>query len=187
MKLVLIGSSTGGPGHLLKIIKNLPKGYRPCVVIAQHIGEIFLPSLVQNFVSESSVELTICEDKKIIQEGVVYFAKGEHINTIVQTQRGFEFKIENEISTTYAPNINRLFSSVALISGKFESVMGVVLTGIGDDGAQGLLELRRANAITISESADSAIVYGMPRCALENGAAQEVLTIEQIAQKIARF
>ncbi len=187
MKLVLIGSSTGGPGHLQKILKLLPADYKPCIVIAQHIGEQFLASLIQNFTSECHLPIHACENRQRLANGNIFFAKGEHINEISHDSNGLSFHILNETSDTYAPNINRLFSSAAKNSSKFDKILAVILTGIGDDGASGMLELRRSGAHTIAESKDSAIVYGMPRCAMENGAAVEELNIDQISKRIADF
>lgn len=187
MKLVIIGSSTGGPGHLLKILKQLPIGYKPCVVIAQHIGEQFLASLIQNLISECHLPISACKNRQKLSSGAVFFAKGEHINEIASDNNGLSFNILDEISDTYAPNINRLFSSAAKNAKKFDSILAVLLTGIGDDGAAGMMELKKHGAYTIAESKDSAIVYGMPRCAIETGAAMEELSIDQISKKIASF
>jgi len=187
VKLVLIGSSTGGPGHLMKIVKKLPSDYDACIVIAQHIGELFLPSLVQNFVSECALPILIGNNGVGLQNGAIYFVKGDSINEIAESNCKFILRVLEEKSDTYAPNINRLFMSAARIADKFDSVLAVLLTGIGDDGAVGMLELKKAGAYTIAESEGSAIVYGMPRCAKEIGATKEILSIDEIVSVISRF
>ncbi len=187
MKLVLIGCSTGGPGHLGKILSKLPVGYDACLVIVQHIGEVFLPSLVQNFESSCNIPMNICSDGTVLKAGNVYFAKGELLCEMRSSSHNVVWHISNIKSDTYAPNINNLFASVAHIADRFDSILATILTGIGDDGASGLLELKNRGAYTIAESKESAIVYGMPRSASENGAALDVLNIEQIASKIANF
>jgi two-component system chemotaxis response regulator CheB len=187
MKLILIGCSTGGPGHLSKILKTLPPDYKGCIIIAQHIAEAFLPSLVQNFESECKLPLYICADGTALREGSVYFAKGEHINEIKARGGSIVWSISSEISDTYAPNINRLFYSASKLANSFEKMAGILLTGIGDDGAKGLLELKMAGSLTIAESEESAIVYGMPRSAKEINAAVEILNISEIITKIANF
>jgi two-component system, chemotaxis family, protein-glutamate methylesterase/glutaminase len=187
LKIIAIGSSTGGPGHLQKILKLLPKEFSGCVLIAQHIGEQFLPSLIHNLANECAIPLHIASDRLTLSPSSVIFAKGEHINLIESAGGKLVLRIMEEKSDTYSPNIDRLFHSIAHIKTTSAKSMGVLLTGIGDDGAKGLLAMKNAGAYTVAESEKTAIVYGMPRCAMEIGAASQILDIGDIAKAVAEF
>jgi len=117
----------------------------------------------------------------------VVFAKGESINLVEMHNGNPVIKILDEKSDTYSPNIDRLFLSISSIKTIAQNSMGVLLTGIGDDGAKGLLAMRQAGAFTIAESEKTAIVYGMPRCAKELDAASKILDIDDVAKAIVEF
>lgn len=163
-KLVLIGSSTGGPGHLKKLLADID--INSCaVVIAQHMSLNFMNTFIEQmkvfFKSENLVNKI---DKKISIKNGVYICTQN--STILPTQPLSIAPYDGEIKTTYNPNVDMLFSSAAKIT-KSADIIAILLTGIGDDGAKGLFELYKAKAKCIVENEESAIVYGMPKRAKE--------------------
>jgi two-component system chemotaxis response regulator CheB len=108
------------------------------------------------------------------------------INEVRYENGVYRLKILDTVSDDYSPSIDRLFFSMSSLP-DVSNIMAVVLTGIGDDGARGLLELKKAGAYTVAESEQTSVVYGMPRAAYEMGAAREVLDLEKIVEKILEF
>lgn len=185
-KLVAIGSSTGGPGHIQKILSAIPADFNASIVIGQHINSVFLDSIVESLNSLCHIPVYVGKDHLVIQKPSVVFAKGVGINEIRDENGVYKLRIFDEASEDYSPSINRLFFSIASLP-RPSQILAALLTGIGDDGAKGLLELRRAGAYTIAESEKTAVVYGMPRAAYEMGAAAEVLDLDKIILKILEF
>lgn len=185
-KLIAIGSSSGGPGHIQKILTAIPADFNASIIIGQHINSIFLDSIVESLNSFCRIPVYVGKDNLAIQTPSVVFAKGAGINEIRGENGLYRLKILDVASEDYSPSINRLFFSMASLP-QPSQILAAVLTGIGDDGARGLLELRRAGAYTIAESEKTAVVYGMPRAAYELGAANEVLDLDKIITKILEF
>ena len=185
-KIVAIGSSTGGPGHLQKILSAVPSDFNATIVIAQHINSIFLDSIVESLNSFCRIPVYVGHDGMPLDVPSVVFAKGPGINHIVYESGTYKLKILDIVSEDYSPSVNRLFLSLTSLQ-KQPNILAVLMTGIGDDGARGLLELRKIGAHTVAESEESAVVYGMPRAAYEMDAAQEVLNLDRIVNKILEF
>jgi len=185
-KIVAIGSSTGGPGHIQKILSAIPSNFNASIIIGQHINSVFLESIVESLNSFCRIPVYVGKDNLIIEKPSVVFARGAGINEVRYENGIYKLKILDVASEDYSPSINRLFLSLALTPMP-SSVLAALLTGIGDDGARGLLELRNKGAHTIAESEKTAVVYGMPRAAYEMGAADEVLDLEDIIHKILEF
>jgi len=185
-KLIAIGSSTGGPGHIQKILSVIPGDFKASIVIGQHINSIFLDSIVESLNSFCHIPVYVGKDNLVLQTPSVVFAKGAGINEVRYEHGTYKLKILDIASEDYSPSINRLFLSIASLPSK-PSVLAALLTGIGDDGARGLLELKKVGAHTIAESEKTAVVYGMPRAAYEMGAADEVLDLDKIILKILEF
>lgn len=185
-KLIAIGSSTGGPGHLQKILSAIPSDFNASIVIGQHINSIFLESIVDSLNSCCRIPVYVGRDGLIIKKPSVVFANGIKINEVRTNEGSYILRILDKESERYSPSINHLFSSIATLGAR-SSVLATLLTGIGDDGAKGLLELKNAGAHTIAESEKTAVVYGMPRAAYEIGAAREALDLDEIIKKILEF
>ncbi|WP_169974074.1 MULTISPECIES: CheB methylesterase domain-containing protein [unclassified Campylobacter] len=181
-KLVLVGASTGGPGHLKKLFRNL-KIHNTSVVIAQHMSLMFIPSFADQFGKECCVDVVRLEGKTELKDAIYICEKNSEITTC----RPLSAKVCDLIKeTTYNPNVDILFSS-AVEACKFCDVMAILLTGIGDDGARGLNELYKAGANCIAESKESAIVYGMPKRAKEINPNLKSMSIYQIRAELERF
>ena len=184
-KLILIGSSTGGPGHLEKILSQLKPGFSSTVIIAQHIDSIFLPSMVKRLNDISELDIIQAQEDQHIKDGSIVFAHKDITNLQLNHTKGLHLKKCAQTSH-YSPSIDALFLTAAKLCSTVD-ILACVLTGIGDDGAKGMLALKKSGAHCISESEESSIIYGMPKAAVELGASTEVLSLNEIIDKIQNF
>jgi len=176
-KLVVIGASTGGPPVLQTILSRLPKPFPLPIVIVQHIASGFASSLAEWLNNTCGLKVVLAEDNTIATPGVAYIAPhGSHTTISAGGVFNLQKPAENEI---LVPAVNPLFKSAAAALGS--SCIGILLTGMGKDGAEGLLDLKNAGALTIIQDKITSIVYGMPREAEKLGAAQLILPPEEIA------
>ncbi len=183
-KIVLIGASTGGPGHLKKILSNVPKSFQASIVIAQHMNSAFIPSFIGQFHNELSLNVFSIDHSLEFKSSSVYFCP----HNCILEKRHFALgitphKIEQ---TPYNPSVDTLFLS-ALPFTHEATILAVLLTGIGNDGALGLSELEKKGAQCIAESEQSAIVYGMPKRAMEINPNITSLPLERIITAIQTF
>lgn len=177
--LLAIGSSTGGPSALLGILGRLPQDFPVPIVVAQHIAEGFIPGLVSWLDSGCKVNVCAAEDGQQIEPGRAYFAPTGRNLEVDGTILRFSEPLSTQL---YIPSADTLFYSVASTYGAH--AVGVILTGMGADGAMGLKAMRDAGAVTIAQDEASSTVYGMPRAAAEMGAASKVLAINDIAAEV---
>lgn len=184
MRLILIGSSTGGPGHLDRILKGLQQNFEGTIVIAQHMSPHFIDSFARQIGTISPLEVHVVRDGMTLHPSKLYVCSGEC--RIVENRAHLVFSRQESKVSLYTPDINALFSSAAKLSSVLKR-FGVILTGIGEDGAKGASELFRSGGKCMFESEESAIVYGMPRRALELTPEADTGTIEEIASAIQRF
>jgi two-component system chemotaxis response regulator CheB len=182
--ILLIGASTGGPGRLHTILEQLPSDFLPAIIIAQHMGSPFIASFVKQLSSVTSLKvLKVCDGMEL-EFSSVYICSGECQLT---EQNGRIYFSHNEGSSLpYTPDINTLLFSAAELS-KSIGKMGVILSGIGDDGAKGARVLFEAGGICMFESEESATVYGMPRCAKELVPQADIGGMTQIISAIKCF
>ncbi len=183
-RVVLIGSSTGGVDALLTVIGGLPANCAP-TVIAQHMPQHFLRSFAQRLNAHSAPSVSIAEDGEKLVQGRVLLAPGGSLHaelTGVSTPR---IRLRRDDGTAlYVPSVERLFGSAE----DFASMaIAVMLTGMGRDGAREMRRLRDAGATTIAQSSDTCIVDGMPKAAREEGAAQEVVALENIPSRVVEL
>lgn len=183
-KLVLIGASTGGPGHLDKIFRALPAGFGIPVVVAQHINFQFLPTLCESLSSVSRVGVQMAREDEALN-GCGYLTHRD-VNRFAKSAGRVTFA-KSIPCGDHAPNVDELFLSAVDITSNGCQVLAALLTGIGQDGAEGLLALRKAGAKTLAESEKTAIVYGMPRAAYELGAVDRPTDLDGIIQQIVAF
>lgn len=180
--VVAIGSSTGGPSALMSLLGGLPADFPLPVVIAQHIADGFIPGLVAWLQTGSRLVISCAADGESMEGGRVYFAP---------TGRNLEVRgaamcyATPEPGQLYIPSADTLFRSVALSHGRH--AVGVILTGMGADGASGLRAMREAGAATIAQDEETSTVFGMPRAAAEMGSAVAVLPVGAIAGEILRL
>ena len=183
-KVVLIGASTGGPGHLKKLLKDLPSNIKVPIVVAQHMSSVFIPSFVQQFKTElKSPVLRLHEDRQIEQGGVYICEK----NCVFSNKRGIHVSFSlAPAQTLYNPSIDALFASATCLCDDYE-VLSIILTGIGHDGASGMVDLQRNGARCIAESEESAVVFGMPKKAQEIVPNVKVLSLDRIKRELEEF
>ncbi|GAV30893.1 chemotaxis response regulator containing a CheY-like receiver domain and a methylesterase domain [Coriobacteriaceae bacterium EMTCatB1] len=179
VSLVAIGSSTGGPSALMSVLAPLPADFPVPIVIAQHIADGFVPGLVSWLDAACRIAVRAAEDGETVRPGTAYLAP-TGLNLTVETLT-MRFKKPGE-RQLYIPSADTLFESVAKTHGA--SAIGVLLTGMGDDGARGLKSLHDAGALTIAQDEATSTVFGMPKAAIEMGAARKVLPVQQIADAL---
>lgn len=183
-KLILIGTSTGGPGHLKKILSKLHVGFDIPIVIAQHMNEVFIKSFVKQFDDELPFDFYLASDKHIIKSSSMYIC-GNHCE-FNEAKLGLMLEKADNVDSHYNPSVNHLFMSAVKLCSKYD-VLAILLTGIGSDGAMGLSKLQEAGATCIAESEESAIVFGMPKKAAELNSAIKVMNLERIADYVKNF
>jgi two-component system chemotaxis response regulator CheB len=179
-EIVAIATSTGGPAALSEILRTLPGDFPLPIVIVQHMATDFYPSLVAWLSKLTSLRVVMAQPGEQPRPGTVYFASGEgHLR--LSLHRRFEIDT-NTGASAYTPSGDVLLESVAKAYGS--EAVGVVLTGMGDDGARGLRAMRAAGATTIAQDEGSSVVFGMPREAIHLGGAQQVLALPDIANAL---
>lgn len=185
-KVVFIGSSTGGPGLIEQICAALPANYKYPVCIVQHMPEQFTEAFAKRLDRASVLPVHETKSGMEIKPGNVYVARGGvHLHFIKKASGKYVVREEQDKgSHFFQPSVDEMmFSGLKAFGG--QNSVGVILTGIGDDGADGMVALKKAGAYTLGESEESATVYGMPKEAYERGGVMEQLDFMQILKKIA--
>jgi two-component system chemotaxis response regulator CheB len=180
--IIAMGASTGGTEALAKVIRGLKKDV-PGVVIVQHMPEGFTQMYAERLDNEGVVAVKEAKSGDIVKPGHVLLAPGDRQMRIVKINGVYqvECRVEPKVSG-HCPSVDVLFESVAKVAGR--KAIGVIMTGMGSDGAKGLLAMKQAGAQTIGQDEKSCVVYGMPRVAYEMGAVDWQVPLEQIPQKI---
>ncbi len=184
---VLIGSSTGGPSALEHIIPRLPGDLPASVFVVQHMPRgNFTSQLAERLNSQSELEVKEAENNEIVKKGIVYIAPGGY-HMIVKNVLG-----KKRIKLTEDPPVNAVRPSVdvtakSLVSAFGKNIVGVILTGMGNDGANGMKLIREKGGKTIACSEDTCVVFGMPKAAIEIGAIDSVKPLYEIAEDIVKF
>ena len=177
-QVVAIGSSTGGPKALHKVLSQLPVDFPSGILVVQHISEGFTSGLVDWLDRVSRVSVKEAEEGDKIQPGVVLIAPHDSHMMVVS---GGRIRLNKALPIKgHRPSANVLFSSMAKVYNK--NGIGVILTGMGEDGATGLVEMRKSGSTTIVQDEDSSVIFGMPKAAIEMGAAEEILPIDEIGK-----
>lgn len=177
-ELIVIGASTGGPPVLQKIFSSIPKLPLP-IVVAQHMPPIFTALFAERLSKISQMEFKEAQIREELKPGTVYIAPGgKHTSLERQEEKTFIRLIEKKEDELYCPSVNILFESAIKIYK--EKLIAVLLTGMGDDGAEGLLKIKNEGGFTIAESEETAIIFGMPGEAVRLNAANRVLPSWQI-------
>jgi two-component system chemotaxis response regulator CheB len=178
--LVAVAASTGGPAALAEIIQNLPADFPLPIVIVQHIAPDFVFSLREWLSGLTPLKIEIAQKGRTPLPGHIYLAPGNaHLS--LTTAQSFDLDLEQH-GEPHMPSGNVLLTSVARSYGTH--AIGIVLTGMGSDGARGLRAMYDAGAFTIAQNEATSVVYGMPRDAIELGAAQQILPVQDIAQTL---
>ncbi len=179
-RLVAVGTSTGGPPALRTVLGDLPDTFPVPVVVVQHISKGFTEGLARWLNETISVRVKLAEAGERLLAGTVYIAPdGVHLQV---TGQGKAALLQESPMDGHRPSVTALFNSVAKQYGR--GAVGVLMTGMGRDGANGLYAMKQEGAYTIAQDEASSIVFGMPKEAINMGAAGEVLALQEIAQRI---
>ena len=180
--IVAIGSSTGGVEALLSILSLFPETCPP-TVITQHMPATFTASFAARLDRASGAKVQEAVDGALLEPGKVYVAPGGATHLEVVRSAGLRCRlVQGDPVSGHRPSVDVLFNSVAQAVG--DKAVGVILTGMGRDGAQGLLAMRKAGARTLGQDEQSCVVYGMPRTAFELGAVEKQVSLSSIGQTI---
>ena len=177
-----IVASTGGPNALLQVLQALPNNFPLPIAIVQHITDSFLESFAAWLGTESPFKTVIVNHRAVPEPGKIYLAPVGHHLIVVGGE--FQLSAADPVSMQ-RPSGTVLLQSMAKSLGS--RAIGVVLTGMGDDGATGLLQIREAGGYTIAEHQSTAVVYGMPACAERIGAACEMIPVDQIGARLTEI
>lgn len=178
-KVVAVGASTGGTEALRDFLQALPVD-APGIVIVQHMPEGFTASFAKRLNETSAIEVKEAADGDTVLAGRALIARGNHHMVLQRSGARYYVELrEGPLVSRHRPSVDVLFRSTAACAGK--NAVGVIMTGMGDDGAQGLLEMRNAGAYTIGQDEESCVVYGMPAEAAKRGAVVRVLPLPEIA------
>jgi two-component system chemotaxis response regulator CheB len=176
--VVAIAASTGGPAALAAVLSRLA-GLTVPVLVAQHFHNDFMAGFVDWLKNQTALPISLAVHGQIARPGEVYISP---IGTHLRLGHGRSLLLDPRPNVIHRPSANELFLSVAAVAG--QTGVGVVLTGMGDDGATGLLAMRRAGARTYVQDRDSCAVFGMPKAALMLGAVDRELPLDVLATAI---
>lgn len=183
-RVVALGTSTGGPQSLQKVIPLLPADLGVPVVVTQHMPPNFTHSLAARLNTLSKVEVVEAQGKEKLEPNVVYIAKGGYHLKFKKVGPSVYTELSTEPSNVFnIPGVDVMVDSIAELYGR--ECLGVIMTGMGSDGCKGLTNLKRIGGTIIAQNEPSCIVYGMPRAVVEAGIADEIVPLDEIAARIA--
>lgn len=183
--LVAIGASTGGTEALREVLEALPAASPP-ILIVQHMPEKFTTAFARRLDMGCAVRVKEAEDGDLVMPGQVLIAPGNLHMLLVRNGSRYTVKIEEGPHVSrHRPSVDVLFRSTAQSAGK--NALGMLLTGMGDDGARGLLEMRQMGCLTLAQDEASCVVFGMPKEAIQRGAAVRTLPLNKMAAEITAF
>ncbi len=187
-KIVLIGTSTGGPRALQEVVTKIPKSIQAPILIVQHMPAGFTKSLATRLDQLSEIAVKEAEQGDILQNGVAYIAPGGYHIKLRKVGTTFGIVLDNQEPprSGHRPSVDVMFEDVSQFN-DFDKV-AVIMTGMGHDGSNGLKVLKSTgNVIAIAESSETCIVYGMPKAAVETQLVDEVADVDDIAQTIMKY
>ncbi len=185
--VIAVASSTGGPSALMEIFTRFPANYRNAIVIAQHMPDKFTRTFAERLSRRGALRVSEAQDQDVVSEGVGFVCPGRHCMELEVSSRGtMKLKVTPPGERDrYVPSADRLLTSVAVGLGR--RAIGVILTGMGDDGVEGAKRIIEAGGMVIAESEESAVVYGMPGAAVRAGAASQSLPLGEIGEMLAKL
>lgn len=180
--ILVIGSSTGGPSAVQRVLTDLGEGYPFPVIVVQHMPPVFTRQFAQRLEKNTGFKCREGKDMDRLSPGQILVVPGGYHLAIRRGGARLVRVFEKKEGDRYVPSVDITMQSVGQRFGPL--AIGVLLTGMGNDGAQGLLEIRKSGGFTIAESEESAVVFGMPRSAVQMGAACAVLPLDRIGRKV---
>ncbi|MCP5455199.1 MAG: chemotaxis response regulator protein-glutamate methylesterase [Thermotogae bacterium] len=184
-KIIAIGASTGGTEALRFILKRLPSDMPP-IIITQHMPQYFTKSFSESLNRESKLEVKEAENMELLRPGKALIAPGNfHLVLNRDGARYFVNVKDGPAVFHQRPSVEVMFYSVAKHAGK--NALGVILTGMGKDGAEGLLKMKEAGAHTLAQDEKSCVVFGMPREAINLGGVDKIISLEKIPEYLIKY
>ena len=184
-KIVAIGASTGGTEALRELLEAMPRDCPP-IVIVQHMPETFTAAFAQRLDSLCAITVTEARNGDRLLRGHALVAPGNRHTLLTRSGAIYQVEVrDGPLVSRHKPSVDVLFRSVARYAGR--NAVGVILTGMGDDGARGLKEMRDNGASTLGQSEASCVVYGMPKEAMQRGAVEQEMPLEQMPAAILRL
>lgn len=181
-RAIVIGASTGGTEAIREIMSRLPPDVPP-IVIVQHMPGAFTGAFARRLNSLSAVEVREAEDGDALRPGTALIAPGGRHTELVKSARGVSVRVsDGPLVSRHRPSVDVLFESAARMLG--HRAVGILLTGMGADGAQGMASMRRCGAHTIAQDEATCVVYGMPREAVARGGVTQILPLDRIASAV---
>ncbi|MCK4739121.1 MAG: chemotaxis response regulator protein-glutamate methylesterase [Deltaproteobacteria bacterium] len=180
--MVLIGSSTGGPPALQTIFKILPGNIGAGIAISQHMPKGFTKSFADRLNKISPLRVAEATNGAIIHPGSVIIAPGGYHLSFKKSGNQVKAVLTENKDHKYVPSVDLMFTSGAEIFG--DRTISVIMTGMGDDGAKGIKNLKSHGGVTIAQSEQSSVIFGMPREAINTGAIDSILSLERIANEV---
>jgi two-component system chemotaxis response regulator CheB len=181
--VVAIAASTGGPQAIYRILSQLPAGFPLPIVITQHIAEGFTQGMVDWLNMGTPLKVVVAGHGDVLAAGSVYVNPAEHSMRI--TEQGMIILGSREAGQVYHPSCNTMLTSVA--SAYRKNAIGVIMSGMGDDGVTGMLALKVAGGVTLAQDAKSSVVYGMNRLAVERGHIGKVVVLTDLPAELLRL
>ena len=179
-KVIAVGASTGGTEALREFLQAMPTNC-PGIVIVQHMPEMFTRAFADRLNKDCAIEVKEASDGDLSHPGCALIAPGDHHLVVQRTVLGYLAQVtDGPLVSRHRPSVDVLFRSVA--KSVSSNAVGVIMTGMGSDGAQGLLEMRQCGAQTIAQDESSCVVFGMPKEAIARGAAVTVVPLNRIAE-----
>ena len=183
--IICIGASTGGTEALRDVLEELPAD-SPAIIIVQHMPEKFTNAFARRLNSLCAIEVKEAEDGDVVQAGRALIAPGNQHMLLRRAGSRYTVNIvDGPHVSRHRPSVDVMFRSAAQNAGR--NALGIILTGMGDDGARGLLEMRQAGCHTLAQDEDSCVVFGMPKEAIQRGAAAKVVPLKRVADEIVAF
>lgn len=183
-KILALGASTGGTEALRTILESMPPD-APGMLVVQHMPEVFTRAFAERLDRSCRIEVKEAVDGDRVLEGRALIAPGNKHMLLGRNGGHYAVEVaEGPLVSRHRPSVDVLFRSVAIAAGR--NAVGAILTGMGDDGAAGLLEMKQAGAVTLAQDEASSVVFGMPKEAIERGAVDEVVPLEQVAAMLLR-
>jgi|TARA_B100000700_G_scaffold81993_1_gene92270 two-component system chemotaxis response regulator CheB len=184
-KLLIIGASTGGTEAIRNVLEPLPSN-APAILITQHMPGGFTRSFAERLDKLCQIRVKEAHDGERVLPGHAYIAPGDQHLKLARSGANYVVRLDSGPPVNrHRPSVDVLFESAAQQAGR--NAIGVLLTGMGKDGAAGLLAMRNAGAATVAQDEDSCVVFGMPREAIALGAADEVLPLDAIAPRLLKL
>ncbi len=185
--IVAIGISTGGPKALHKLLTELPKNLAATYIIVQHMPAGFTKTLAERINASTDIDVKEAEDGDILKQGTAYIAPGGYHMKITNSNRPTVTLTNSPPEKGHRPSVNVMLHSLLRLNSQ-KKIVGVIMTGMGSDGLEGLTALKeKENIPIIAQDEASCVVYGMPRAVVQAGIANKIIPLDQIANEIIGY